>query len=111
MKKALLMFCVLIIASALMSGCSSAPDESSAEKPQPAAQVDNTPAPVTTSSAVVASAPPASAPAATGPQPKLFVPVRKIDFGKQRAGKSIVRTIAIKNMGKADLKIESVVPS
>jgi hypothetical protein len=39
------------------------------------------------------------------------VPVRKIDFGKQRAGKSIVRTITIKNTGKADLKIESVVPS
>jgi hypothetical protein len=107
MKKAMMTLCVSIIAIA-MQACSSAPDEPPAEKPQPSAQVEKNPAPVTTSSAVVASAP---ASAATGPQPELFVPVRKIDFGKQRAGKSIVRTITIKNTGKADLKIESVVPS
>lgn len=111
MKKAMMTLNVLILAAAVMQACSSPPDEPPAEKPsQPSAQAEKNPAPVTTSSAAVTSAPqPVSS--AAGPQPKLFVPVKKIDFGTQRAGKSLVRTITVKNMGKAELKIESVVPS
>lgn len=43
--------------------------------------------------------------------PKLVVPDKKIDFGKQPQDKTLVRAIVIKNGGLADLKIESVVPS
>lgn len=112
MKKAMMTLNVLIIAAVLMQACSSPPEESSAEKPQePPAQAEKNPAPVTTTSAAVTSAPPTVAPAAEGPQPKLLVPVKKIDFGTQRAGKKIERMLTIKNIGKAELKIESVVPS
>jgi hypothetical protein len=43
--------------------------------------------------------------------PKLIAPDKKIDFGKQPQDKSLVRAIVIKNAGRADLNIESVVPS
>ena len=43
--------------------------------------------------------------------PKLVVPDKKIDFGKQPQDKNLVRAIVIKNEGLADLNIESVVPS
>jgi hypothetical protein len=43
--------------------------------------------------------------------PKLVVPEKKIDFGKQPQDKNLVRAIVIKNGGLADLNIESVVPS
>ena len=43
--------------------------------------------------------------------PKLVVPAKKIDFGKQPQEKTLVRAIVIKNGGRADLNIESVVPS
>lgn len=43
--------------------------------------------------------------------PKLVVPEKKIDFGKQPQAKNLVRAIVIKNGGLADLNIESVVPS
>ena len=43
--------------------------------------------------------------------PKLVVSDKKIDFGKQPQNKSLVRTIVVKNGGRADLKIDSVVPS
>jgi hypothetical protein len=43
--------------------------------------------------------------------PKLVVPDKKIDFGKQPQDKNLVRAIVIKNGGLADLNIESVVPS
>lgn len=42
--------------------------------------------------------------------PKLVAPDKKIDFGKQPQDKTLVRAIPIKNGGRADLKIESVVP-
>jgi hypothetical protein len=38
------------------------------------------------------------------------LPGAKIDYGKQDQGKTLVRAIAIKNGGRADLSIESVVP-
>ncbi len=112
MKKAMMTLNVLIIAAALMIGCSSPPEESSAEHPQQTpVQAEKNPAPVTTTPAAVTSAPPTIVSSATGPQPKLFIPIKKIDFGRQRAGKSLVRTITVKNIGEAELKIESVVPS
>lgn len=43
--------------------------------------------------------------------PKLVVPDKTIDYGKQPQDKSLVRAILIKNGGLADLSIESVVPS
>jgi hypothetical protein len=43
--------------------------------------------------------------------PKLVVPEKKIDYGKQPQDKTLVRAIVVKNAGRADLKIESVVPS
>ena len=47
----------------------------------------------------------------SGPSPKLVVPAAKIDFGKQPQGKSIARTITIRNAGKAPLNIAAVEPS
>ena len=43
--------------------------------------------------------------------PKLVVPNKKIDYGKQPQDKTLVRAIVIRNGGLADLNIESVVPS
>ena len=43
--------------------------------------------------------------------PKLVAPEKRMDFGKQPQDKNLVRAITIRNSGKADLKIESVVPS
>lgn len=74
------------------------PPPASAEKP--AARVDATPA----------KAPEASA-SPNVRVPKLVIPEKKIDFGKQPQDKSLVRAIVIKNGGRADLNIESVVPS
>lgn len=44
-------------------------------------------------------------------EPKLVAPDKQIDFGKQPQNKSLVRAIAIKNGGRADLNIESATPS
>ncbi len=110
MKKAMMTLNVLLIAALLMIGCSSS-EEPVAEQPQQPAPQAQSPAPVTTTPAAVSSPPTAAAPPATGPQPKLFVPVTKLDFGTQRGGKKIERMLTIKNTGKAELKIESVVPS
>ena len=49
--------------------------------------------------------------AANARSPKLVAPDKKINFGKQPQDKSLVRAIAIKNGGRANLNIESVVPS
>jgi hypothetical protein len=46
----------------------------------------------------------------TGPLPKLELASREINFGTQKRDKTLNHTIRIKNGGKADLKIESVVP-
>ena len=54
--------------------------------------------------------PPAPQPS-TGGAPKLVVPKTVIDFGKQAKEKSLARTIALKNTGNAELKIEAVEPS
>jgi hypothetical protein len=52
-----------------------------------------------------------TATAATERAPKLIAPEKRIDFGKQPQDKNLVRAIAIRNGGQADLKIESIVPS
>ena len=50
--------------------------------------------------------------AATGTKvPKLVLSDKKVDFGKQPQEKTLIRAIVIKNGGRADLKIDSVVPS
>ncbi|HVG20734.1 MAG TPA: hypothetical protein VNI02_16920 [Blastocatellia bacterium] len=43
--------------------------------------------------------------------PRLFVPDKNLDFGKQPQDKTLARTFQIKNVGNADLLIESVTPS
>lgn len=48
--------------------------------------------------------------AATGRAPKLLVPDKKLDFGKQPQDKVLARTFQIKNVGNANLQIESVTP-
>jgi hypothetical protein len=42
--------------------------------------------------------------------PRLLVPAKKLDFGKQPQEKTLSRTFQIKNVGNADLQIESVTP-
>jgi hypothetical protein len=43
--------------------------------------------------------------------PKIELVSKKVDFGKVAPEKSITREIAVKNVGKAALNIESVTPS
>ena len=63
--------------------------------------------PAANSNAAIAPAAPVVNPSA----PKLVVSAKKIDFGKQPQDKTLVRAIIVKNGGREDLKIESVVPS
>jgi hypothetical protein len=49
--------------------------------------------------------------AATGRPPKLVVPEKRLDFGKQPQDKTMVRAIPIRNGGLSVLNIESVTPS
>jgi uncharacterized protein DUF1573 len=46
-----------------------------------------------------------------GPGPTLLVPLKRIDFGKQPKNTTLQRVIQIRNVGKTELKIESVSPS
>ncbi len=43
--------------------------------------------------------------------PKLVVPEKRLDFGKQPQDKTLIRAIAIRNGGQGVLNIESVTPS
>jgi hypothetical protein len=70
----------------------------------PAAQSDKAAAPQNSNSA-------SAVPASNARAPKLVVSETKIDFGTQYQGKTLNRAISIRNAGKADLNIESVVPS
>ena len=70
------------------------------------------PAPIEKPAANARIAPPPRVPSDPNARvPKLVVPEKKIDFGKQPKEKTLVRAITIKNGGRADLSIESVVPS
>lgn len=51
------------------------------------------------------------APVSAERAPKLVAPEKRVNFGKQPQDKDMIRAITISNGGKADLKIESVVPS
>jgi len=88
------------------------------DKAAPPQNTNSASAPQNANSAIVPpkiasseSAPQVATPAPNGKAPKLELPQAKIDFGKQEQGKTLNRAIAIKNTGKADLNIESVVPS
>jgi hypothetical protein len=48
--------------------------------------------------------------APTDRAPKLLVPAKKLDFGNQPQEKTLARTFQVKNVGNADLQIESVTP-
>jgi hypothetical protein len=65
----------------------------------------------TSESASKADNPAVESNVASGRRPKLIAPEKRIDFGKQPQDKNLVRAIAIRNGGSADLKIESIVPS
>ncbi|HSE37149.1 MAG TPA: hypothetical protein VLG74_07590 [Blastocatellia bacterium] len=133
-------YVALLVLVALFTSCS-APHENSGSPntgatqeansnsaPQPQIAQSNAPAeaPVTVPPAPPAPAPaeksaatidatPAKAPDASATPnarvPKLVIPEKKIDFGKQPQDKTLVRAIVVKNGGRADLSIESVVPS
>lgn len=76
-----------------------------------------------TTTKVEAQPAPATAPQAAAPTtaiaeqvrtsglPKIVVPVKKINFGKQPQDKLLTRTFVVKNTGKSELKIEAVEPS
>ncbi len=51
------------------------------------------------------------APTDSGGSPKLVVPEKRLDFGKQPQDKTMVRAIPIRNGGLGVLNIESVTPS
>lgn len=72
--------------------------------PAPPAPAEKSAAKSNTNSAIATGA-------SSGPSPKLVAPGKKIDFGKQPQDKTLVRTIAIRNGGRAILNIESVTPS
>jgi len=89
-------------------------------KVEPATQPPTQPAPQSTTPPSPAAVKPANSnagaaasavAAAAGRVPHLIAPTKKIDFGKQPQDKSLVRSVVIKNGGRADLNIESVVPS
>jgi hypothetical protein len=114
-----------LLLAGMMCACSpggespNPPNTNTTGQAQPAPQAPRPPvaeqpvaAPAPAASAPAASVPaPAAAPAPPANAPKLFVPVTRIDFGKQPKDKTITRTITVKNVGKSELKIESVVPS
>jgi len=124
---------ILLTLSAIsLSACASpeAADASKNSNAQPSAELikpaETTPAASSTPASVgqpgqtpFSPSTPASSAAPTPPAqplppdalPRLVVPIKKIDFGKQPKGKSLARSIVIKNTGKSDLKIESVQPS
>jgi hypothetical protein len=52
-----------------------------------------------------------TATAGSGRPPKLIVPEKRLDFGKQPQDKTMVRAIPIRNGGLGVLNIESVSPS
>lgn len=90
---------------------SSPPAASPTPAPPTVHEISPPPAPVAKPAAVAnANTAPASGNAPTR-APKLIAPEKKLDFGKQPQDKSLVRAIAIKNGGRADLNIESVAPS
>jgi hypothetical protein len=57
----------------------------------------------------VAAIPPP--PPTNGPNPKLVVPAKRIDFGSQPQNRTVTKTFTIRNEGEGDLQISAVQPS
>lgn len=124
MKKITLNLLFPILSALILAACSS-PEGDDASKnsnasPQSAEltrPAETVPASNDSPQTPQVSAPPAAIPVAPAQplvseaQPRLVVPLKKIDFGRQPKDKSLNRSIVIKNTGKADLHIESVQPS
>ena len=137
MKK---LYIVPILISVLMAGCSSGanqasspPNDANANASSPVAQggpptasssqptiatpvapVPPAPKSEANPAATAAAQPaaPATTPGATAAgAPKLVLPLSNIDFGSVYQGKSLTRNLVVRNAGKADLNIESVVPA
>lgn len=130
MRRGLLSSCMAIsLLAAGVNGCSySDPGETSAKsevvpaaspasEAAPAASPSPSAGPETASAAgplvkTRSGAYVSTPPAAPGPNaPQLLVPLDRINFGKQPKGKSLTRTLLIKNVGKSDLHIADVQPS
>src|SRR5258708_39309831 len=73
--------------------------------PQPASDADAGSAPV-----LVGDHPDKPGAAAQKP-PKILVPTRKVDFGRQSANATVVRSVLVRNGGSGDLTLDSVEPS
>jgi predicted lipid-binding transport protein (Tim44 family) len=133
------LYIVPILLSMLMVGCSSGANQASAPpndananasppvaQGAPSAASDSQPS-VATPLAPAPAAPKPDANAAAKPAapanpitpgataragaPKLILPASNVDFGSVYQGKSLTRNLVVRNAGKADLSIESVVPS
>jgi len=132
------LYLVPILFTACLTGCSSGANQASSPANAPSDANANSSASVAQNAtplapsgqpSVVAPVPPAQP--ATKPEakpaantnaahpgatsktaaPKLILPLVNIDFGSVSQGKSLTRNLIVKNTGKADLNIESVVPS
>ena len=120
-------YAVLVL---LLSACSGPSNDTGAGAPQqansnsaPQPQIAQGSAPVVPSPTPLTAIPPvakadpnstageAKPNAGNARAPKLVVPAKKIDYGKQPQEKTLVRAIVIKNGGLANLNIDSVTPS
>lgn len=123
-------YALLVVLGLVLSACSGpvengrSSNTNSAQAPsnsnsvaQPNVAQNGTPTPVPTPAPTDKAAPSqnansaAAAPAPDARAPKIVLSDKKIDYGKQDQGKTLVRAIAVKNGGKSNLNIESVVPS
>ena len=131
-----LLLVLMAACSAAPENAEKANDNSSKENTAPQSSVAQNGTPTVISNANISTAPlpvaqPAPAPNGAGPAdgpakpgeksaaredtpagraPKLLVPAKKLDFGKQPQEKTLARTFQVKNVGNADLQIESVTP-
>jgi hypothetical protein len=87
------------------------PSDASPSVAPPAVQAIPAPATPPQPQATVNGNPAAPSPAANAREPKLIAPTKRLEFGKQPQGKSLIRAVTIKNGGRANLNIESVAPS
>ncbi len=113
---------MLILAAALAAACSKPPEGSdtantNAGPSQPIVTENGTPQATSDTGSSEAAAPEVQPEAATSTGagekdgPKLVVPVKRLEFGKQPQNKELTRTFVVKNNGTKKLKIEAVEPS
>jgi len=113
------LYLILLLILAMTTACSAPPEESNSnaansnvadsDAAQPADGAQNGTSPATSEIGPAGAAP---GDQAADPKngPKLVVPVKRIDFGRQPELKEITRNITVKNEGKKKLKIEAVQP-